>query len=131
MKRLAMDRQTLATLEQAIEPYRRAGFVITSQSEGAIILVQPRAKFSYLLFIILLLVWPLALIYLISFNNKGEKRVCLRVTSQGQIEESGYTLAAAEIDRKREQVVYSIILAILIIVLVLLIFWILHMAEVL
>lgn len=126
-----MDRQILAKLEQSIEPYRRAGFVITSQSEGAITLVLPRAKFSYLLFIILLLVWPLALIYLISFNNKGEKRVCLRVTSQGQIEESGYTLAAAERDRKREQLFYSIILIILIIVLILLILWILHMTGVL
>lgn len=122
-----MNRQTLELLEEAIEPYRRAGFIITSQSEGSITLVQPRAKFSYLLFIFLLLVWPLAVLYLISFNNRRERRVCVRVTSQGQIEESGYTLVVAKRDRKRAQLVYSIILVILIIVMILLIFWILRM----
>jgi ABC-type spermidine/putrescine transport system permease subunit II len=121
-----MDTQMLVALEEAIEPYRRAGFIITSQSEGAITLIHPRAKFSYLLFIVLLLVWPLAILYLISFNNKGEKRVCLRVTSQGQIEASGYTLAVIERDRKRERLVHSIILVILVIVIIVWIFVILH-----
>lgn len=126
-----MNTQKLADLEEAIEPYRRAGFVITSQSEWAITLVQPRAKFSYLLFIILLLVWPLAVLYFISFNNKGERRVCLRVTSQGQIEESGYTLAVAGRDRKRERLAYLIILVVLIVVMILLILWILRMMRIL
>src|SRR3982751_4179692 len=111
-----MDRKMLAILEQATEPYRLAGFIVISQSEGTITLVQPRVKFNYLLFIILLLVWPLAIIYLISFNNKREKWVCLRVTSQGQIEESGYTLAASERDYRHGQLVYSIILIILIVI---------------
>lgn len=126
-----MNTETLKTLELAIEPYRRAGFIPTSQSEGAITLAYPKEKFNYLLFIILLLVWPLALLYLISFNNRGSKGACLRVTSQGQIEESGYTLAAAERDRKREKMVYSIILAILIAVMILLILWILRMTGIL
>jgi hypothetical protein len=103
-----MDRQTLAILEQAIEPYRRAGFVITSQSEGAITLAYPRDKFNYLLFIILLLIWPLAVLYLISFNNRGGKGVCLRVTSQGQIEASGYTLERIERERRLRRQDYLI-----------------------
>jgi glucan phosphoethanolaminetransferase (alkaline phosphatase superfamily) len=130
-KNLVMDRQILATLEQAMEPYRQAGFILTFQSEGAITLAYPRAKFNYLLFLILLLVWPLALLYLISFNNRGSKGACLRVTSQGQIEESGYTLAAAERDRKRGKMFYSIILAILIAILIFLILWILRMMGIL
>jgi hypothetical protein len=117
-----MDRQTLAILEQAIEPYRRAGFILTSQSEGAITLDYPRARFNYLLFLVLLLVWPLALLYLISFNNRGSKRVCLRVTSQGQIEESGYTLAVAEREwrRKRQDYLIATSMCVLLIVVVVL-----------
>lgn len=110
-----------------MEPYRRAGFVITSQSDGATTLVHHRAKFNYLLFVILLLVWPLALLYFISFNNQKERMVCLRVTSQGEIEERRYTLAAAEKDRRREKLVNSIIIITLIIVLIGVIFWILHL----
>jgi len=106
-----------------MEPYRRAGFVLTSQSEGAITLAYPRARFNYLLFLVLLLVWPLALIYLISFNNRGSRGVCLRVTSQGQIEESGYTLAVAEKERRRRRQDYLIatsMVGLLIVVVVLL-----------
>ncbi len=126
-----MDTHKLAALEEAIEPYRRAGFIITSQSEGAITLVRPRARFNYFLFIILLLIWPLAVLYLISFNNRREKRVCVRITSQGQVEESGYTLAVAERDRKRELSVNSFILGMLIAGMILLILWILHMTGIL
>jgi ABC-type spermidine/putrescine transport system permease subunit II len=121
-----MNTQTLAALEEAIEPYRRAGFVITSQSEGAITLTQSRAKFSYMLFTILLLVWPLAILYLISFNNQRSRTVCLRITSQGQIEESGYTLERAERDHKHEQLINSILLITLTLILIVLIFLILH-----
>jgi predicted nucleic acid-binding Zn ribbon protein len=97
-----MDAQTLAALEQAITPYRRAGFIITSQTEGAITLVLPSEKFSYLFFIItLILLWPVAVIYLVSHNNQKEKNVCVRITSQGDIEASGYTLEAIERERKR------------------------------
>jgi hypothetical protein len=89
-----MDKLTLAKLEQAIEPYRQAGFIVTSQSEGAITLARPPEKFSYAFFIfMLILLWPIAVIYLIAHNNQGAKIVCVRVTSQGQVEESGYTLA--------------------------------------
>jgi len=88
-----MDLQNLAALEQAIEPYRRAGFVVTSQSEGAITLTGPPEKFSYLLFFFtLVLFWPVAVIYLISFNNRKARTVCVRMTSQGSVEETGYTL---------------------------------------
>jgi hypothetical protein len=121
-----MDRQMLAVLEEAIEPYRRAGFVLTSQSEGAITLQYPREKFSYLLFIVLLLVWPLAVLYLISINHRGSKGVCLRVTSQGQIEESGYTLAVAERERRQRRQNYLIATAfgVLLILVVVLLLWV-------
>lgn len=97
-----MDLQTLAALEEAIKPYRQAGYVITSQSEGAISLTHPAEKFSYLFFIItLILLWPVAVIYLISHNSHREKSVCVRINSQGDIEASGYTLEVIEKERKR------------------------------
>lgn len=100
-----MDVQRLSLLEQAIEPYRREGFVITSQTEGAITLTLPPEKFSYMLFVILLLVWPLAVVYLVYHNNQGTKNVCVRVTAQGHIEESGYTLVALAGDRRRRIII--------------------------
>ena|SRR5205085_9481940 len=126
-----MNTETLKALEQAIEPYRSLGFFITSQSDGAITLAQPKAKFSYLLFITLLLFWPLALLYLISFNNQREKAVCVRVTSQGQIEEIGYTLSVAERESKHYRSVNSMILAILIMVMVVVTVLMLHVMEIL
>ena len=126
-EKLSMNSQALATLEQAAEPYRCAGFIITSQSEGMTTLIYPQAKFNYLLFIVLLLVWPLAVLYLISFNNRPERKVYLRVNAQGRIEEGGYTLVAAERDRKHEQLINSIILVVLIITLIVLIFLVLHL----
>lgn len=111
-----MNPQTLSTLEQSIEPYRSAGFVITSQSEGAITLVAPPAKFRYLIFVFTLLVfWPLAIVYLITFNNRGDRNVCLRVTSEGNIEESGYTLKTLEKERRHERRVNLVIISIAVI----------------
>jgi len=64
-----MEKFTLAELEQAIEPYQRKGYVIASQSEGAITLTPPPEKFSYVLFVItLVLFWPAAVIYLVLCN---------------------------------------------------------------
>lgn len=117
-----MDNLTLLQLEQAIEPYRRAGFVVTSQSEGAITLALPPERFSYALFIILLLIWPLAVIYLVYNNSQRGKIVCLRVTSQGYIEESGYTLGIMERDRQRRIIIgvllFSLVAAIIIFILI-------------
>lgn len=108
-----MDSQSLAALEQAIEPYRQAGFVVTAQSEGAITLTYPPEKFNYGLFILLLLLfWPAAVFYLISFNNRRNRSVCFRITSQGYIEESGYTLDLAEKERKRERWVWVFVISI-------------------
>lgn len=115
-----MDQLILAQLEQAIEPYRRVGFVVTSQSEGAITLDLPPERFSYVLFILLLLIWPLAVIYLVYHNSQRGRSVCLRVTSQGYIEESGYTLAVLERDRKR-RIFIGVLLFSLIAVVILLI----------
>ena len=97
-----MDKLTLAELEQAVEPYRLKGFMITSQSEGAITLAPPPERFSYsIFFITLVLFWPVAVIYLVSFNSRKNKQVCVRLTSQGQIEETGYTLETLAKDRGR------------------------------
>jgi hypothetical protein len=115
-----MDTLTLAHLEQAIEPYRRAGFVVTSQSETAITLALPPERFSYLLFTVLLLIWPLAVIYLVSYSTQRQRSVCLRSTSQGYIEVSGYTLEAIARERRRGKLTYRLILAFVIIILVIL-----------
>lgn len=114
-----MDNLTLAELEEAIEPYRRAGFVVTSQTEGSITLTLPPEKFSYFLFIVtLILVWPVAVVYLVSFNNQRGRSVCLRVTSQGYVEASGYTLGAVE--NQRDQRLFVTILALCICALIIL-----------
>jgi len=97
-----MDKLTLAELEQAIEPYHRKGFIVTSQSAGAIILTPPSERFNYLLFFItLVLFWPIAVVYLVSFNSHKNKQVCVRLTSQGHIEETGYTLEVLAKERRR------------------------------
>jgi hypothetical protein len=99
-----MDMQTLTALEEAIEPYRRAGYIITSQSESAVTLVFPPEKFSCLIFLFaLVLFWPAAIAYIVFFNNRQERTICVRVTAQGHIEASGYTLEAAQKERKRER----------------------------
>lgn len=108
-----MDARMLAALEEAIEPYRRAGFIVTSQSEGAITLTYPPERFSYLLFIILLLIWPLAVLYLIFHNNQRGKSVCLRITSRGHIEVSGYTLEIIAKERKRRKLVAILLFSVL------------------
>ena len=122
-----MDTQKLALLEKAVEPYRRVGFVITSQSGGAITLVYPREKFSYLFFIFtLLLIWPVAVIYLISYNNQKEKSVCVRITSQGYVEESGYTLKAIEKERRRDRLLMYIAIAVVMLIVIAIIALILY-----
>lgn len=115
-----MDRLTLAELEQAVEPYRNAGFVVTSQSEGALTLAPPAEKFSYLFFVFtLILLWPVAIFYLISFNNRRGKSVCLRITSQGYIEESGYTLGAMARARRRRIFINVLLFALLAVIILL------------
>jgi predicted nucleic acid-binding Zn ribbon protein len=117
-----MDVKTLAALEGAIEPYRRAGFVVTSQSETAVTLALPSERFSYLLFIVLLLIWPVAVLYLVSHNLQREKSVCLHFTSQGYIEVSGYTLEDIERERRRRKftnlLLFSLLAALVLIILV-------------
>jgi hypothetical protein len=108
-----MNTLTLAHLEQAIEPYRCAGFVVTSQSESAITLSLPAERFSYLLFIVLLLIWPLAVIYLVSYSTQRQNSVCLRSTSQGYIEVSGYTLEVIARERRRRRVTGVLLLSLL------------------
>ncbi len=95
-----MNIEVLGELEEAIKPYRKAGYEILSQTDSSITLIGTR-RFSYLGFFIgLLLFWPAALLYLIYFNNRRAPSVCLRVTSGGVIEASGYTLSAAARERR-------------------------------
>jgi hypothetical protein len=92
--------QTLAILENAIEPYRQAGYTIIYQSDSAITLRPPMPKFQWVRFIVaLFLLWPVAVVYLIRFNRWRDRSVCVRLTSQGQIEASGFTLDLLEEER--------------------------------
>lgn len=105
----------LAALEEAIEPYRRQGFIVVSQAEDAFTLAYLSERFNYLLFIVFLLIfWPVAVFYLISFNNRRGRVVTIRITSQGYIEESGYTLDLIARARRQERWVGLIIIGILI-----------------
>lgn len=111
-----MDSRTLAALEQAAAPYRRIGFVITSQSEGSITLTLQPERFSYLFFFItLILFWPIAVIYLVSVTSRKNKQVCVRLTSQGHVEVTGYTLEALERENRRRWWWLLFVIAILII----------------
>jgi hypothetical protein len=104
-----MNTEALKALEIAIEPYRANGYMITSQNESSITLVGRSQKFSYLGFLFfLLLLWPVAVLYLISYNHQPDRTVCLRLTSQGGIEASGYTLNMAERARRRRRQDYLI-----------------------
>ncbi|HEX8137570.1 MAG TPA: hypothetical protein VF544_08270 [Pyrinomonadaceae bacterium] len=114
-----MDLQTLGALEEAIKPYRQAGYVITSQSEGAITLTHPPEKFSCLIFLFALaLFWPAAIAYIIFFNNRIERTACVRITAQGQIEAIGYTLEAARRERKREHWIILSIAAVIALIII-------------
>lgn len=102
-----------AALEKAAEPYRREGFAVVSQSEDAITLGNQGEQFNYLIFVAsLILFWPLAIYYLVSFNSRRSRTVCLRSTSQGSIEESGYTLDSLAKDHRRDRLVWLVALAI-------------------
>jgi hypothetical protein len=99
----------LARLEQAAEPYRQAGYILTTQAATSITLRQTRGSFSALLYVLLRLIfWPIALLYLGSSVNRRERAVCLRLTSQGMIEEDGYTLEHARRERQRMAIFIAI-----------------------
>jgi hypothetical protein len=91
-------------LENAAEPYRKAGYVITSQTGSAITLRAPTPNFSGNLFVVsLVLIWPLAIYYLFLYNQRKDRTVCVRLTSQGHIEETGFTLDLLNKDRQRQE----------------------------
>lgn len=98
-----MSIQTLSALENAIEPYREAGYVITSQTDSAITLRAPAPPFSGNLFVVsLVFMWPLAIYYLFQYNQRKDRSVCVRLTSQGQVEETGFTLDLLDRDQQRQ-----------------------------
>lgn len=95
--------QTLSALENAIEPYREAGYVITAQTNSAITLRPPVPEFSWGWFTVsLFLLWPVAVVYLIRFNRWRDRSVCVRLTSQGRIEIIGFTLDLLERESQRQ-----------------------------
>lgn len=98
-----MSIQTLSALENAIEPYCRAGYIITSQTDSAIILRAPTPNFSWGLFAVgLFLLWPVAIYYWLRFNHSKERNVCVRITSQGGVEATGFTLDLLEREQQRQ-----------------------------
>lgn len=123
-----MSIQTLSLLENAVEPYRQAGYVITSQTDSAITLRAPAPYFSGNLFVVsLVFMWPLALYYLFQYNQRKGRTVCVRVTSQGEIEAIGFTLEQLQRERERSRVFHRqlnwvlVILALVMVVCVVLI----------
>lgn len=85
--------EQLATLERAAEPYINSGYRVFSQTDSSLTLMRARPRFSIAAFIILLvLFWPAAIIYSLVNRNQRDRVVCLRITSQGDIEETGDTL---------------------------------------
>jgi hypothetical protein len=46
--------------------------------------------------------WPLAIYYLFQYNQRKDRSVCVRLTSQGHIEETGFTLDLLDRDRRRQ-----------------------------
>lgn len=88
-----MHSEQLAALERAAEPYINSGYQVFSQTDTSLTLMRARPRFSVPAFIILLSVlWPVAIIYSVANRNQRDKVVCLRITSQGYIEETGDTL---------------------------------------
>ncbi len=80
----------LFDLERCAEPYLHAGYTVISQTHSSLTLLRPSAPFSTALFIVLLIVfWPGAIIYSVSNRNRRNQMVCLRVTSQGEVEATG------------------------------------------
>lgn len=97
--------QTLAALENAIEPYLDAGYIITSQTDLSITLLAPLRRFSWIFFLFsLLLVWPVAVIYVVWFNQRGDRSLCVRITAQGRIEESGFVLDLLIRERRQQRI---------------------------
>lgn len=100
--------EQLATLERAAEPYINSGYRVFSQTDTSLTLMRARPRFSVIAFIILLIVfWPVAIIYSVANRNQRDKVVCLRITSQGYIEETGDTL---EDKRRRFNLITAIII---------------------
>jgi len=108
------DMDVLARLEHTAEPYRQSGYIITSQAATSITLCQTQRSFSAPFYVALRLIfWPIALLYLGRAFNRRERVVCLRLTSQGVIEEDGYTLEHARRERQHTAIFTSICLIIM------------------
>lgn len=100
----AVSIQALSVLENAVGPYRLAGYIITAQTDSAITLRAPPRKFSWTLFVLsLILLWPVAVVYLVWFKHREDRTVCVRITSRGETEESGFTLNLLERERRRRR----------------------------
>ncbi len=86
-----------------------AGYAITSQTDLTMTLQAPARNFSWLFFLLsLLIVWPVAVIYLVWFNQHRDRSVYMRLTSQGYIEETGFSLDLLVRERRRQKIIYLI-----------------------
>jgi hypothetical protein len=95
-----MLQERLAALEGAAQPYIDSGFVVMSQTDSSLTPVRPRPRFSVTLLIVLLVVlWPTAIIYSVINRSKRDKAVCLRITSRGEIEATGDVLGGERWNR--------------------------------
>lgn len=101
----------MSALENAAGPYRLAGYVITSQTDSSVTLRAPARRFSWAFFAAgLVLLWPVSVVYLVWFNLRRQRDVCLRVTSLGEIEASGFTLELLERERRWRSFVLLLVL---------------------
>lgn len=90
---LIMLQERLAALEDAAQPYIDSGYIVMSQTDSSLTLVRPRPRFSVILFVIMLIVfWPIAIIYSAVNRSRRDKAICLRITSMGEIEATGDVL---------------------------------------
>lgn len=105
-----MLQERLAALEDAARPYIDSGYIVMSQTDSSLTLVRPRPRFSVILFLVLLVVlWPTAIIYSAVNRSKRDKAVCLRITSRGEIEATGDVL-----NGKKRGIGFAVLLTIVI-----------------
>lgn len=69
----------------------------------------PARRFSWLFFLLsLLIVWPVAVIYLVWFNQHRDRTLCVRLTSHGHVEATGFVLSLLIRERRRQKIIYLV-----------------------
>lgn len=110
----------IASMQETVAPYLSAGYEVTALADTSASLAKPKRFSGYSL--LLLLIWPVFLIYLIVYlttKHKG-RAVFLRVLPDGHVLATGFTLDAMKLQQKRERINSFIALGICVAILVLL-----------